>query len=107
MSNVAHARSTDPETSFLAARAATAGLSAVRFSVLDAVYQFGPCTGSELNAMYAAYRDVNGWAVCSWDSPRKRFQELFRDGLVSLTDTRGPEREFAINDRGIEKLGLS
>lgn len=84
------ARRSDPLQSHVAADKSQETITAVKAAVLLLVRQKGALDGAELNELYAARRDRNGWPMVHWDSPRKRAGDLHRDGQLKVLNADAP-----------------
>lgn len=103
------ARKTDPVQSHMAADRSQHTLHATKRAVLLLVVQEGELAGSEINDLYRARRDRNGWGPVAYDTPRKRAGELADDGFLSARyqTSEGnhlPEAVYSITDKGRKAL---
>lgn len=85
---VAHARTTDPDTSHEAA-VKIGELNPRRAAVYEALGRFGPVTHDELSDQYAGDRIVFGWPEQTPQSVRSRCAELVKLGLVEWNGDHG------------------
>ena len=76
----------DPISSHMAADRSQETLALTRDRVVLLVRQEGEITGRDLNDLYRARADREGWARISYDSPRKRAAELLADGVLACTN---------------------
>lgn len=80
--HVAHARSTDPNTSHAAARSVKPEIMRVLHRVQLMLLAIEPDTHNGLWGKYLAHADDNGWPLVSMSGFRTRVAELVAAGLV-------------------------
>lgn len=96
------ARLHDPLSSHVAADVADASKPDVKAAVLELVRQYGALTGQELNELYKAKWQANGWPKASFESPRRRAGELQRAGRLRILnhdnwhDGRGEPAQYTL-----------
>ena len=69
-------------------------------AVVELITMLGPLTGQELNVFYRMRRNLHGWPVVAFESPRKRAAELVGTLLVVVNEdartTRGIPAVYGI-----------
>lgn len=96
------ARHYDPLSSHVAADMADMSKPDVKAAVLELVRQYGALTGQELNELYKAKWEANGWPKASFESPRRRAGELQRAGRLRILnhdnwhDGRGEPAQYTL-----------
>lgn len=80
--DTARAGRSDPVASHMAADVSQHSRALIKSRVLLLVRQEQEINGRELNKLYQARADREGWDEVSYESPRKRAEELLRDGLL-------------------------
>lgn len=99
------ARRTDRVQSHMAADRSQATVKPTKRAVLLLVLQEGELTSNEINDLYRARRDRNGWGVIAYETPRKRAEELEKDGFLEARHQTAesnhlPEAVYSITDKG-------
>ena len=71
--------------------------------VLELVFETGPTVGSELNQKYHDEWQRRGWKKAQFESPRKRAEELAKDGFLTAIESE-PETVYVMNLAGMARL---
>ena len=103
------ARKADRVQSHMAADRSQRTMHATKRAVLVLVTQEGELTGAELNDLYRARRDRHDWGQVAYETPRKRGEELEKDGFLSARYQTSdgnhlPEAVYSITDKGREAI---
>ena len=97
--DTARTRRTDPLSSHHAADKSSASIRGVKDKVLILLAEHGPSTGNLINELFELAWSRRGWHPVAFESPRKRVEELAKDGEVIIlndTDPRGTPRVYAL-----------
>lgn len=92
------ARRGDPLSSRVAADRVEGSKPDVKTAVLSLIAEHGELTGRELNDLYRAVSYYRGWRAASYESPRKRAEELVKAGRLNVLN------QDAVNHRGVPAL---
>lgn len=83
------ARGNDPIASHIAADQAQHTKALIRQRVLLLVRQEVSINGRDLNRLYSDRARREGWGDYSFESPRKRAEEMLRDGVLAASNEDG------------------
>lgn len=100
-------RATDRVQPHMAADRSQFNLKQTKLRVLAIIGRNGPITGSVLNDLYELEASRQGWKQIHRDTPRKRAEELAKDGFLSTTTQTSsgnhlPEAIYSLTTKGRE-----
>ena len=101
------ARLSDPVQSHMAADRSQATVKPTKRAVLILLLQEGEATGAELNDLYRLRAARNDWGSVAYDTPRKRAEELYKDGYLAARHQTSdgnhlPEAVYTLTVKGLE-----
>lgn len=103
------ARTSDPVASVIAAEDASLNLKQVKFAVLWILSAQPGLTGRQINDWYATFQKRIGWPAVAPESPRKRAEELAKDGYLDRVEqeqarNNRPVGHYTITERGAKAM---